>query len=105
MGYHMRTLITFLCTALAFFFSATTVNAKGKSKYDRPYDPYFEEANMWTPQLSPDGKYIALGRRNGDDHFVIIQEVTNPNAKPVGINLGDKLKLQWIEWALSLIHI
>ena len=99
MGHHMRTLITFLCTALAFFFSATTVNAKRKSKYDRPYDPYFEEANMWTPQLSPDGKYIALGRRNGDDHFVIIQEVTNPNAKPVGINLGDKLKLQWIEWA------
>jgi len=88
--------------ALALSLTPTTVMAKKKddSRFDRPYDKFFERVSMWTAVLSPDGTHLAMARRNEDDNnFVIIQDLTNPNAKPAGLNLGDELEIQWIEWA------
>lgn len=88
--------------ALAFALTPTTVMAKKKddSKYDRPYDKFFETPMMWATSLSPDGTHLAMARRDADDNnFIIIQNLNDPKAQPAGINLGDKLEIQWVEWA------
>lgn len=72
---------------------------KDDSKYDRPYDKFFEAPMMWSPVLSPDGTHMAMARRDKDEnHFIIIQNLVDPGAQPTGINLGDELEVQWVEW-------
>ena len=88
--------------ALSLALTPTSVLAKKKddSKYDRPYDLFFESPMMWSATLSPDGTHLAMARRDKDENnFIIIQDLNNPNAKPAGINLGDELEVQWVEWA------
>lgn len=88
--------------AIALVLTPTTAFAKKKddSKYDRPYDKFFERPMMWSASLSPDGTHLAMARRDKDDNnFIIIQDLKNPNAQPTGINLGDELEVQWVDWA------
>lgn len=88
--------------ALMLALTPTTVVAKKKddSKFDRLYDKFFERPMMWSASLSPDGTHLAMARRDKDDNnFIIIQDLNNPTAQPAGINLGDELEVQWVEWA------
>lgn len=86
--------------ALALTPTTATAKKKDKSKFDRPYDKFFEDPMMWAARLSPDGTHLAMARRDKDENnFIIIQNLKDPNSKPAGINLGDELEVQWIEWA------
>jgi len=55
-------LLTACFAALALSFTPTTVLAKKKddSKYDRPYDKFFERPMMWSASLSPDGTHLPM---------------------------------------------
>ncbi|MEP1231357.1 MAG: alpha/beta fold hydrolase [Litorimonas sp.] len=79
--------------------SADVAFAKKNNKLERPYDKFFEDPQFYSPVLSPNGRYLASLRRNGDDSIVIIQDLKNPDAKPAGLNLGDKIYARWINWA------
>lgn len=88
--------------AISLALTPTTVFAKKKkeSKFDRPYDKFFETSEMWAASLSPDGTHVAMARRDDDDNnFIIIKNLKDPNAKPAGLNLGDELQVQWVQWA------
>ena len=93
----LRTFATLLLTTTLCVPMAAQAKKKD-SKYDRPYDMFFEDSTMWGTQISPDGNYLATARRDGDNHILVITNLNDPKAKPSGINLGDKLEIQWVEW-------
>ena len=91
-------LITSLVAIVIVIPGGDAFAAKKDSKYDRPYDPFFERPQFWSPGLSPNGNYIASARRVKDDDFIIIQNLNDTSAKPAGINLGEMLEVQWVRW-------
>ena len=72
--------------------------AQKSDKYDRPYDPYFERPQVWSPDLSPDGRYVAFAQRQDDEHFVLIKDLFDADAPPKGIKIGDKANVNWVRW-------
>ncbi|MGB3456901.1 MAG: S9 family peptidase [Litorimonas sp.] len=85
--------------AMAITPAPAFADKKDNPKYDRAYDPFFEDPVMASVALSPDGTHVAMAQRQGDDQFLIIRSLEDPNAKPAGLKVGDELEIQWITWA------
>jgi len=89
----------FTAAVIALCAPLNSAFAQKDSKYDRPYDPFFERPQIWSADLSPDGRYVAFAQRQGDDHFVLIKDLFDENAPPKGIKLGDEASVNWVRWA------
>jgi len=92
-------LVTIMAMGTGISSDVAFAKKKKNSKLERAYDKFFEDPQFYSPQLSPNGRYLASIRTSDENSIIIIQDLQNPGAKPAGLNLGKKIYAQWINWA------
>ncbi|MEM6538431.1 MAG: S9 family peptidase [Pseudomonadota bacterium] len=64
-------------------------------------DDFLSDPEFWKPELSPNGRYVALiSKSDGEtkQNVVLVTDLDTRNAKPVSVGFG-KFRVNWIEWA------
>ncbi len=96
-------LVTIMAMGTGISSDVAFAKKKKNSKLERAYDKFFEDPQFYSPQLSPNGRYLASIRTSDENSIIIIQDLQNPGAKPAGLNLGKKIYAQWINWAMMIV--
>ena len=97
----MKIILNRLCFLVLLSFSLTTL-AKDPQTQLIPVEDFAKLPSFENPQLSPDGKRIAVTLLYNDAHILIVQKLKRPHDKeketPVIISSGEYF-FNWYKWA------
>lgn len=60
-------------------------------------DDFLGRLDFWSPELSPSGRYVSGVRGEGDDSYLVIVDLDDPESAPSFRAMGDVF-LNWVEW-------
>lgn len=67
-----------------------------------PLEAFVAPPKIASPELSPDGRYLAFARRNNDNTTtLVIVDLNAPGSTPVGLAMPAGSEVAWIDWKNS----
>ena len=92
-------LVSFIVTILLFC-GVAMAQPSAQSNLPTPtLEDFLSDADMWSPELSPSGRFVSAGRRDhkSQKSFLIVADLGGEELKIKATDMGDSF-VNWVEW-------
>ncbi|MEL6856861.1 MAG: S9 family peptidase [Pseudomonadota bacterium] len=90
-------LFRFLAFAVVLAFQTPWAHTQEPAAERPVLEDFLGQADFWSPELSPSGRYLSGVRRVDEATYLLIMDLDAPDLEPQFLPIGDSF-LNWVEW-------
>jgi dipeptidyl aminopeptidase/acylaminoacyl peptidase len=85
--------------AALFLALCLAVGSAAEASAKVPFETFAAEPAMLTPRISPNGKHVAVGTREGKQMFVLMYDIDAQQETLKAFSIPADVEVDWVDWA------